>query len=244
MLPSKPHITTVSFLRYAIICSILAAATAQAQQTAPAPAKTWNMHQVLVRLSAMGYFVDTTTSTLSQKNKQAIIAFQKLSGYKRTGALTNETARAVLASGVPPPLDSIHRYHVEIDLNRQILFVVDSADRIERILTVSTGTGQWFFYPEKGWREARTPRGNFKIFYKVKGWHKSVLGMMYYPLYVTGGIAIHGAQSVPATPASHGCIRVPMFAATELFRTIPTGTPVVIYGENPKPKTPRPPVLQ
>ena len=74
------------------------------------------------------------------------------------------------------------------------------------------------------------------MYYKVKGWKKSVLGELYDPLYVVGGVAIHGAQSVPATPASHGCIRIPLFISDELFKATPVGTPVVIYGNNPKPK--------
>ena len=41
---------------------------------------------------------------------------------------------------------------------------------------------------------------------------------MYNPLYIVGGIAIHGSLDVPAYPASHGCIRVPMFASQRLPR--------------------------
>jgi lipoprotein-anchoring transpeptidase ErfK/SrfK len=130
----------------------------------------------------------------------------------------------------------MHRLHMEVDLNRQVLLVVDSADRVQRIVTVSTGNGQKFFYPEKGWEYARTPRGVFRVYYKVSGWKKSELGMLYDPLYIRGGFAIHGAESVPPTPASHGCIRVPMFAAPTLFRMMPVGTPVVVFGENPKAK--------
>jgi hypothetical protein len=30
------------------------------------------------------------------------------------------------------------------------------------------------------------------------------------PVYFNYGIAVHGAEKVPLTPASHGCIRIPM----------------------------------
>ena len=129
----------------------------------------------------------------------------------------------------------MHRKHIEVDLDRQVLFVVDSNDKVIHILTVSTGNGQRFFYPEKGWEEARTPRGRFKVYYKVSGWRKSELGMLLDPLYITGGFAIHGAPSVPVFPASHGCIRIPLFAAEDIYYMTPIGTPVLIYGENPKP---------
>ena len=44
-----------------------------------------------------------------------------------------------------------------------------------------------------------------------------------------GGIAIHGNPSVPAEPASHGCIRIPMFAAEEFSKMTPIGTQVLVY---------------
>ena len=50
------------------------------------------------------------------------------------------------------------------------------------------------------------------------GWHDSIdfpvagdnplNGNMYKPLYFDGGQAIHGANSVPTNPASHGCARL------------------------------------
>ncbi len=53
--------------------------------------------------------------------------------------------------------------------------------------------------------------------------------MLYYPIYVTRGVAIHGSQSVPSRPASHGCIRIPMSAAKEFFEETPIGTVVLVY---------------
>jgi hypothetical protein len=58
-------------------------------------------------------------------------------------------------------------------------------------------------------------------------------------LYIVGGIAIHGSRDVPAYPASHGCIRVPMFASQRLPRMVPRGTPVFVYGcKDDKPAAP------
>ena len=53
--------------------------------------------------------------------------------------------------------------------------------------------------------------------------------MIYYPNYIFLGIAIHGSESVPAKPASHGCIRIPMFAAQEFSELAVLGMEVVIY---------------
>jgi lipoprotein-anchoring transpeptidase ErfK/SrfK len=52
---------------------------------------------------------------------------------------------------------------------------------------------------------------------------------MYYPSYIVNGVAVHGSFSVSAQPASHGCIRVPMFAAKELSRLMPVGIEVIVY---------------
>jgi hypothetical protein len=52
---------------------------------------------------------------------------------------------------------------------------------------------------------------------------------MYYSNYISGGVAIHGSRSIPNQPASHGCIRVPMFAARQLSKLMPVGTIVLVH---------------
>jgi lipoprotein-anchoring transpeptidase ErfK/SrfK len=39
-----------------------------------------------------------------------------------------------------------------------------------------------------------------------------------------GGYAIHGSTSVPADPASHGCVRIPMSDAIGFFERNLIGT--------------------
>jgi lipoprotein-anchoring transpeptidase ErfK/SrfK len=53
--------------------------------------------------------------------------------------------------------------------------------------------------------------------------------MLYYPTYINRGVAIHGSRSVPPRPASHGCIRIPMSVAKEVFDVTPFGTVVLVY---------------
>jgi lipoprotein-anchoring transpeptidase ErfK/SrfK len=48
-------------------------------------------------------------------------------------------------------------------------------------------------------------------------------------LYFLRGFAIHGYPSVPAYPASHGCVRVPMWIAPSLFARHGYGTTIVVY---------------
>ncbi len=63
----------------------------------------------------------------------------------------------------------------------------------------------------------------------MSGWRRSPLGLLYYPNYFSDGLAIHGNPSVPRSPQSHGCIRIPMSAAREMSNRLPVGTIVLIY---------------
>jgi lipoprotein-anchoring transpeptidase ErfK/SrfK len=56
--------------------------------------------------------------------------------------------------------------------------------------------------------------------------------LLYRPKYFHGGVAVHGYTSVPATPASHGCVRVTYAAMDHLWAAdlLPIGTPVQVYG--------------
>src|SRR5262249_25084392 len=105
---------------------------------------------------------------------------------------------------------------------------VDASGRAVKTLRVSSGSGKLF--TSEGWtRRAITPTGQFTVLRKIPGWHKSPLGELYYPTYITGGVAIHGSPSVPSTPASHGCIRIPLSAAKEFSDLTPIGMIVLVY---------------
>jgi lipoprotein-anchoring transpeptidase ErfK/SrfK len=133
------------------------------------------------------------------------------------------------ASAEPPPLAPRETgyAHVEIDLSRARLSVVDGSGHVVKTLPVSSGSGK-LFTSEGRTRRAITPRGRFTVFRKIAGWRKSPLGMLYYPSYITQGVAIHGSSSVPPRPASHGCIRIPMSAAKAFFDATPIGTVVLV----------------
>jgi lipoprotein-anchoring transpeptidase ErfK/SrfK len=109
-----------------------------------------------------------------------------------------------------------------------VLLLTDDSGVVRKALPVSTGSEKT--YKEKGMSGlAYTPRGRFRIYAKIAGWRKSPLGLLYYPNYFSDGLAIHGNSSVPNTPASHGCIRIPNSAAVEMFKAMPVGTIVLIY---------------
>src|SRR5438270_9560599 len=169
------------------------------------------------RLSEMGYGTGGS----------ALIAFQKYEGRKVTGQLSREDFDAVMSASAPQAKDSGYR-HVEVDLDRQVLLLTDDGGAVKTILPVSTGSDK--HYNEKGMSGlAYTPRGRFRIYAKISGWRKSPLGLLYYPNYFSDGLAIHGNSSVPNSPESHGCIRIPNSAAIEMYKSMPLGTIVLIY---------------
>ena len=176
--------------------------------------------QASLRLSEMGY----------GSGRNALVAFQKYEGRKATGQLTRADFEAIMNASAPEARDAGYR-HAEVDLVRQVLLLIGDDGAVEKVLPVSTGSNK--HYREKGMSGlAYTPRGRFKIYAKIAGWRKSPLGMLYYPNYFSDGLAIHGNSSVPDTPASHGCVRVPNSAAIDLYKRMPIGTIVLIYDKD------------
>jgi lipoprotein-anchoring transpeptidase ErfK/SrfK len=52
---------------------------------------------------------------------------------------------------------------------------------------------------------------------------------MYRPNYFYGGYALHGSSSVPAYPASHGCVRITVPAMDRLWAALRVGMPLAVY---------------
>ena len=178
------------------------------------------------RLAEMGYWTGAVDGVFDTATQSALIAFQKWEGRALTGKLTIDELEAIRTSAGPKARDGGYE-HVEVDLDRQVLLIVDDAGSV-KVLPVSTGNGTEFFYDGQ-MSVAYTPRGRFVVYEKGVGWENNVPGSMYYPNYISGGIAIHGSYSVPTKPASHGCIRIPMFAAREVSKLLQLGTIVLVY---------------
>jgi peptidoglycan hydrolase-like protein with peptidoglycan-binding domain len=178
-------------------------------------------------LSDLGYWTGPVDGVLDGKTRQALIAFQKFSGIEATGRLNREVLELIRNATAPQAKDPGYR-HVEIDLDRQVLFLVDDDGKVAKVLPVSTGGGH--HYNEHGMSGiAYTPRGRFRVYAKAMGWKKSPLGMLYFPNYFTDGLSIHGNSEVPVTPNSHGGVRIPTFASAQVSKMMPVGTIVLIY---------------
>ncbi len=169
---------------------------------------------------------------------QAVWAFQKIHGFPVSEVVSPEVRAALEAPGPIAPLvpDGGAR-RVEVDLARQVLFLYDGGE-LRLISHVSTGHGGTYCAPG-GCGRAVTPIGSHRFMWRVSGWRTSRLGQLYNPVYFTGsGVAVHGATSVPAHPASAGCVRIPMHIAEYFPRLVQRGDPVYVTDGRPVPPLP------
>ena len=221
---------SISFGKFGLISILFltaASASAFANETpsaAKAAARTQEAEQIL---SSLGYWITKVDGRPDDSTRQGIIAFQKVEGLKRTGVLDAKILTALRLASRP---EAKHKgeAHVEIDITRQVILLVNDEGVVTRVLSTSTGNGERYFSQGK-WQKAYTPRGTFKIQRQIKGHRKAPLGTIYYPSYFNGGIAIHGSNSIPVTAASHGCARIPRFADKQFVELVKVGMPVYVY---------------
>jgi L,D-transpeptidase-like protein/PKD domain-containing protein/putative peptidoglycan binding protein len=141
----------------------------------------------------------------------AVTAFQKVHGLPRTGTVDARVWRELQGAQIPRA-----RYpgnHVEVSKGRQVLFLVRNG-KVALVVPVSTGA------------TGNTPLGHWRVYSRVPGYNAKA---MYYSSFFVGGFAIHGYASVPPYPASHGCVRIPLWIAYRVFSLIDYGTAVYIY---------------
>lgn len=210
-----------------LVIPIGSAARTQRKRVVNRPLTRTELKQAEQRLKEMGYKAGPADGSVDEATQKALVLFQKWERRKITGHLTRREFDAIMDAEAPQPRDPGYR-HVEVDLDRQMLLLIDKEGVIEKMLPVSTGSEKR--YNEKGLRGlAYTPRGRFRIYGKIAGWRKSQLGLLYYPNYFSDGLAIHGNPSVPRSPQSHGCVRIPMSAAVDMSKRLSVGTIVLIY---------------
>ncbi|HEY5161280.1 MAG TPA: L,D-transpeptidase family protein [Gaiellaceae bacterium] len=167
------------------------------------------VHLLESELIAHNFALLYADSAFGTDTLEAVYALQKFSGLSRSGRMTAAAWRALGRS--TPPRPRLHGSYIEIDKTKQVLYVVRSS-KVTLIVPVSTGA------------TGNTPIGVFHVYSKVPGG-----AVMYYSNYFIGGFAIHGYVSVPPYPASHGCVRVPMWLATHLYGLISYGMRVYIH---------------
>jgi peptidoglycan hydrolase-like protein with peptidoglycan-binding domain len=207
--------------------------------------------RIQARLLELGFWVSGVDGDYGLTTRQAVMAFQKYVGIEADGSvgpitadfLTQVTERA-------RPTRPVEGDKVEVDKDKQLLFIVYGG-QVVWALNASTGSGQ--YYVEQNQKDPTkyesgrsvTRNGDFDVYReRAEGWWEGDLGKIYRPKYVSGGIAIHGSNSIPNYPASHGCIRVSVPAMDMIWESglVPKGFPVSVFGNDPEPKGPKPTV--
>ncbi|MFM8867080.1 MAG: L,D-transpeptidase family protein [Ilumatobacteraceae bacterium] len=189
------------------------------------------------KLRELGFWLKEVDGQFEDTTRQAVMAFQKYHSLKPTGSITAGTAYLLELLSTPATADSTEGTLAEVDKQRQLLFLVVDG-RTEAVLNASTGDDREYEEPDANSPGviirgvALTPEGTFTIDReRPDGWWIGDLGQIYRPKYFIGGVAIHGSTSVPAYPASHGCVRVSVAAMDMIWDRglLPRGTTVVVH---------------
>ena len=165
-------------------------------------------------LRSLGYAVPVT-GVFDGGTARAVTAFRKVQGWGRTGYASGAVYGKVFRRQGRFKLRHPRAgRHVEFDWSRQVL-VLANRGRAWRTYHASSG-------------KASTPTvfRSYRFYSKTPGTNDK--GMVH-SNYFIGGYAIHGYLSVPTYPASHGCIRIPIPNARDVFNWIPLGMRIFVY---------------
>jgi hypothetical protein len=165
-------------------------------------------------LLSLGYAVPVT-GHFDGGTARAVTAFRKTNGLGRTGfATTGVYDRALNHRGAFRLRYPRAGRHVEFDWSRQVLVLADK------------GRAWRTYHASSGKPSTPTVFGTFHFYRKQPG--TNAHGMVH-SNYFIGGYAIHGYASVPNYAASHGCIRVPIPNARDIYNHISLGETIFVY---------------
>jgi peptidoglycan hydrolase-like protein with peptidoglycan-binding domain len=159
-----------------------------------------------------GYFDDATG--------RAVFAFRKANGLSTAsgGYASSDVYGKLLrnqgAYELRYPKAGKGGKHVEFDWSRQVLVLAKG------------GKPYRTYHASSGKPSTPTVFGSFRFYRKSPGTNSH--GMVY-SSYFIGGYAIHGYVDVPNYPASHGCLRVPIPNAIQIYNQIDLGEPIFVY---------------
>ncbi len=204
------------------------------------------------RLRQIGFDPGPSDGSFGPATERAMWAYEKFILHVApdavSGAITPDAWMAMNNPLTILPRRAGSGTHLEVLLPEQVaVLYVD--DQVRLITHISTGTGEeWCDVVtvdnDDGTQTdqgvcgvAVTPGGVFHFERRVVGWRNSKLGRLYNPVYFNYGIAVHGASNVPRSPASHGCVRIPMHIAEYFPSLVADGDLVYVFDGVEDPET-------
>lgn len=166
------------------------------------------------RLAELRHHLAGRNSYFGQDTADAVMAFNKVNRRARVSYVTSGTWRALANERAPKARFKKPGFHIEVDQSKQVLYVVRKG-KVRSILHAATGKPSTPTYD-----------GTYQFWGKLAGYSPKRL---YYPSFFHGARGIHGWPDVPPYKASHGCVRIPMWAAKWIFAKIEVGDTIRIY---------------
>jgi L,D-transpeptidase catalytic domain/Putative peptidoglycan binding domain len=159
-----------------------------------------------------GYALPSLSSLYDSATVDAVLAFEKVQGLPLTGSVNRRFWNRLGVAG-PPRARIPYGDHIEVSKTTQLLYEV-RAGKVVSVTRVSTGA------------TGNTPVGHFYVYSKGPGFNAKG---MYDSLFFLRGFAIHGYASVPTYPASHGCVRTPLWFAPGFYSRWNVGASVYVF---------------
>ena len=171
---------------------------------------------LLTALQRLKIRVPSVGTRLNRDCGDAVMAFQKAYRLPRTYVVNGDDWRKLDVAKPVRPRYSRPYDHLEVDKGRQILMLVRGG-AMRGLIAVSTGA------------TGNTPEGRFVIQQKHPYTTSGYGGILFRTMGFYGNFAIHGYVPVPPYPASHGCIREPMWVADWVYDRASLGERLYVY---------------
>jgi hypothetical protein len=162
----------------------------------------------------LGYIVNRGRC-FKGKTARGVLAFRKVNGMTRSARAGKGLVKRVFAGrGAYEVQHPGAGRHVEAPLSKQVL-VFAKGDRPYAVYPISSGKSS-----------TPTVTGRFTFHRTEPGYNSHG---MYYSWYFYGGYAVHGYESVPDYPASHGCLRTFIADQPEIYERIQYGESIFVF---------------
>lgn len=165
-------------------------------------------------LNRLGY-VPGGGHCFNGKMGRAVLAFRKVNNLSRNEHAGKRIVQQVFSGrGGYKVVHPQAGTHVEASLSKQII-AFSKGDKVEAIYPISSGKPS-----------TPTVQGHFNFYLTQPGYNSEG---MYYSFYFVGGYAVHGYESVPNYPASHGCLRTYIADQPEIYNRIFYGEDIFVF---------------